>query len=120
MRVADCNWMELERYLETDDRIVLPLGSVEQHGYHLPLDVDMRLSTAVCHGAGQAAAGERDGRKQIAHGFADGQQRSLRQPPTEKTTRDGPHERKDHSFAQDATEQLAPAHPRYCLDSRYS
>ena len=52
---------------------------------------------------GQAASGESDGRKQIAHGFADSQQRGLRQRPTEKTTRDGTHERKDHSFAQDET-----------------
>ena len=33
MRVADLNWMQLEAYLERDDRIVLPLGSTEQHAY---------------------------------------------------------------------------------------
>ena len=33
MRVQDLNWMQLERYLERDDRIVLPLGSTEQHAY---------------------------------------------------------------------------------------
>ena len=31
MRVVDLNWMQLERYLENDDRIVLPLGCTEQH-----------------------------------------------------------------------------------------
>jgi creatinine amidohydrolase len=46
MRVVDMNWMQLERYLETDDRIVLPLGSVEQHGY-LSLGVDAILSERV-------------------------------------------------------------------------
>jgi creatinine amidohydrolase len=46
MRVADCNWMDLERYLERDDRIVLPLGSVEQHGY-LSLGVDAILAERV-------------------------------------------------------------------------
>ena len=46
MRVADCNWMQIERYLEHDDRIVLPLGSVEQHGY-LSLAVDAILSERV-------------------------------------------------------------------------
>ena len=46
MRVADCNWMQLERYLERDDRIVLPLGSVEQHGY-LSLGVDAILAERV-------------------------------------------------------------------------
>jgi creatinine amidohydrolase len=46
MRVQDCNWMQLEEYLERDDRIVLPLGSVEQHAY-LSLAVDVILSERV-------------------------------------------------------------------------
>jgi creatinine amidohydrolase len=46
MRVQDCNWMQLEEYLRADDRIVLPFGSVEQHGY-LSLGVDMILSERV-------------------------------------------------------------------------
>src|SRR5439155_25032477 len=46
VRVADCNWMQLERYLEGDDRIVVPLGSVEQHAY-LSLAVDAILSERV-------------------------------------------------------------------------
>src|SRR5438270_14082553 len=33
MRVHDCNWQMLEAYLAHDDRIVLPIGSTEQHGY---------------------------------------------------------------------------------------
>src|ERR1700704_2871309 len=46
MRGQDCNWMQLEEYLRADDRIVLPLGSIEQHGY-LSLGVDMILSERV-------------------------------------------------------------------------
>lgn len=46
MRAFDVNWMDVERYLERDDRIVLPLGSVEQHGY-LSLGVDAVLSERV-------------------------------------------------------------------------
>jgi creatinine amidohydrolase len=46
MRVQDRNWMQLEEYLRADDRIVLPLGSIEQHGY-LSLGVDMILSERV-------------------------------------------------------------------------
>jgi creatinine amidohydrolase len=38
--------MQLEEYLRGDDRIVLPLGSVEQHGY-LSLAVDMILAERV-------------------------------------------------------------------------
>jgi creatinine amidohydrolase len=46
MRIADLNWMQVEHYLEHDDRIVLPLGSVEQHAY-LSLAVDAILSERV-------------------------------------------------------------------------
>jgi creatinine amidohydrolase len=31
MRVADLNWMQLEKLLESEDRAVLPVGSTEQH-----------------------------------------------------------------------------------------
>ena len=46
MRVADCNWMQLERYLQDDDRIVLPLGSTEQHAF-LSLATDSILAERV-------------------------------------------------------------------------
>jgi creatinine amidohydrolase len=46
MRIEDCNWMAVEQYLERDDRLVVPLGSIEQHGY-LSLGVDRILSERV-------------------------------------------------------------------------
>ena len=46
MRLHDMNWMQVEEYLRTDDRVVLPLGSTEQHGY-LSLGVDVILSERV-------------------------------------------------------------------------
>jgi creatinine amidohydrolase len=46
MKVYDCNWMQLEDYLERDDRIVLPLGSTEQHAY-LSLGTDNILAERV-------------------------------------------------------------------------
>ena len=46
MRVRDCNWMQLEEYLGRDDRIVLPLGSTEQHAY-LSLGTDSILAERV-------------------------------------------------------------------------
>jgi creatinine amidohydrolase len=39
MRIRDMNWMQLEEYLAGDDRIVLPVGSTEQHAY-LSLETD--------------------------------------------------------------------------------
>ena len=46
MRVRDLNWLQLEAYLERDDRIVLPLGSTEQHAY-LSLETDNVLAERV-------------------------------------------------------------------------
>jgi creatinine amidohydrolase len=46
MRIFDRTWMQIEEYLRSDDRIVLPLGSTEQHGY-LSLGVDTILSERV-------------------------------------------------------------------------
>jgi creatinine amidohydrolase len=46
MRIHDLNWMQLERYLDGDDRIVLPLGSTEQHAY-LSLGTDTILSERI-------------------------------------------------------------------------
>lgn len=46
MRIRDLNWMQLEDYLARDDRIVLPLGSTEQHGY-LSLETDNILAERV-------------------------------------------------------------------------
>lgn len=46
MRVADVNWMQIESWLEEDDRAVLPLGSVEQHAF-LSLATDAILAERV-------------------------------------------------------------------------
>lgn len=46
MRVYDTNWMQIADYLEHDDRIVLPVGSTEQHGY-LSLGTDAILAERV-------------------------------------------------------------------------
>ena len=43
MRIRDLNWMQLEEYLEHDNRIVLPVGSTEQHAY-LSLGTDNILA----------------------------------------------------------------------------
>ena len=46
MRIADMNWMQVEKYLQNDNRCVLPVGSVEQHA-QLSLCVDAVLSERV-------------------------------------------------------------------------
>lgn len=44
-------WPEVKEAIEAERVAVLPVGSTEQHGYHLPQDVDTRLATAVAHAA---------------------------------------------------------------------
>jgi creatinine amidohydrolase len=46
VRIAGLNWMQVEEYLGRDDRIVLPVGSTEQHAY-LSLAVDVILAERV-------------------------------------------------------------------------
>ena len=46
MRIGDLNWMQVEEYLARDDRVVLPIGSTEQHGY-LSLATDAILAERV-------------------------------------------------------------------------
>ena len=43
MRFRDLNWMQVEEYLAGDDRVVLPVGSTEQHAY-LSLETDNILA----------------------------------------------------------------------------
>jgi len=46
VRVFDANWMQIEEYLSRDDRIAVPIGSTEQHGY-LSLGTDAILAERV-------------------------------------------------------------------------
>ena len=52
VRIADMNWMQVEEYLQHDDRAVLPLGSTEQHS-HLRLTVDCILPERVAADAAE-------------------------------------------------------------------
>jgi creatinine amidohydrolase len=46
VRVRELNWFQLEAFLQGDDRIVLPIGSTEQHAY-LSLETDNILAERV-------------------------------------------------------------------------
>ena len=50
MRLEDLNWMDVERYLEQDDRLILILGACEQHGY-LSLLTDIKIPQALADSA---------------------------------------------------------------------
>lgn len=45
-------WPEINEAVRQEKVVVLPVGSTEQHGYHLPLDVDAKLAASVALAAG--------------------------------------------------------------------
>ncbi len=50
MRLEDMNWMDVESYLQQDDRLMLVIGACEQHGY-LSLLTDVRIPLALADAA---------------------------------------------------------------------
>lgn len=52
MRIEDLNWMDVENYLQQEDRLMLVLGSCEQHGY-LSLLSDVKIPLALADAASQ-------------------------------------------------------------------
>jgi creatinine amidohydrolase len=48
-------WAEMNDAIAMDKVILLPTGSTEQHGRHLPLDVDVFLAESVCLEVGRRA-----------------------------------------------------------------
>jgi creatinine amidohydrolase len=52
VKVSQANWQQIEEYLRSDDRAVLPLGSTEQHA-QLSLSVDSILSEKVATDAAE-------------------------------------------------------------------
>ncbi|MDE0899036.1 MAG: creatininase family protein [Longimicrobiales bacterium] len=50
MKISKMNWQQVESYLETDDRCVLPLGSTEQHAF-ISLATDSILAERVASAA---------------------------------------------------------------------
>lgn len=52
MRLSDLNWFDVQSYLKNDDRIILVIGSCEQHGY-LSLLTDVKIPLALADAASQ-------------------------------------------------------------------
>lgn len=49
-------WPEMNEAIALQKVVILPTGSTEQHGRHLPLDVDVFLTESVCLEVGRRAA----------------------------------------------------------------
>jgi creatinine amidohydrolase len=52
MRIEELNWMDVEKYLLQDDRLMLVVGATEQHGY-LSLATDNNIPLAMADAASQ-------------------------------------------------------------------
>src|SRR5687768_1891375 len=52
MKLSSMNWMQVEAYLRSDDRVVLPLGTTQQHAY-LSLATDAYLAVRIAEDAAQ-------------------------------------------------------------------
>jgi creatinine amidohydrolase/Fe(II)-dependent formamide hydrolase-like protein len=53
MRLVDMTWMEVEEQLKSDRSIIMPIGSVEQHGPLGLMGTDAMCAEAVAESAGQ-------------------------------------------------------------------
>lgn len=52
MRIEDLNWMDVETYIQHDDRLILVIGACEQHAY-LSLLADVKIPLALADAASQ-------------------------------------------------------------------
>jgi creatinine amidohydrolase len=50
MNLGEMNWMEVEQYLNTDDREMVVIGATEQHGY-IELDADVKIPLKLAEAA---------------------------------------------------------------------
>ncbi len=52
IRLQELSWQDVTDYLQTDNRIIIPVGSTEQHGRFAPLGTDTYVATALAEDAG--------------------------------------------------------------------
>jgi creatinine amidohydrolase len=50
-RYRKLSWPEIDAAVEEEMMVVIPVGSTEDHGHHLPLDVDQVLPETICETA---------------------------------------------------------------------
>ncbi len=62
-------WPEINEAVAMNKVVILPVGSTEQHGPHLPLDVDAKLSSAVVYEAARRAPAEMLVLPPVAYGY---------------------------------------------------
>lgn len=64
-------WPEIKEVVKQQPVVVLPVGSVEDHGRHLPLDVDNFLIGSICEEAARRMDGEMLLLPPVSYGFEE-------------------------------------------------
>ncbi len=63
-------WPEVRRAASEDFVPIVPIGTLEDHGHHLPIDTDVTLVEAICRGAAERLPDEGVLLPVIAHGYS--------------------------------------------------
>jgi creatinine amidohydrolase len=68
-RYEKLTWPEINDAVDLGKVCIVPCGSVEQHGHHLPLDVDIVCPTEIARGAGREVADKVLVLPTVPHGY---------------------------------------------------
>ena len=68
-RYEALTWPEINDAVAMNKVVILPVGSTEQHGHHLPLDVDAKLSAAVVYEAARRSPADMLVLPPVAYGY---------------------------------------------------
>lgn len=49
VKLSEMMWREVKQYLQNNSSILVPIGSTEQHGLHLPIGTDTIITEKVCY-----------------------------------------------------------------------
>jgi creatinine amidohydrolase len=66
IRLDQMSWPEVKEALKQPHAVILPIGSTEEHGAHLPLNVDAACATYISEHAAQKVVSETDIRVLVA------------------------------------------------------
>lgn len=69
-RYAEMNWPECNEAVKQGRVAVLPVATYEDHGYHLPIDVDVVLATEICERAVARMPAEAVLIPAVTHGYS--------------------------------------------------
>ena len=68
-RYEKLTWPEINQAIKAQKVVVVPVGSIEQHGPHLPLDVDVVCPTGIAQAAARQASDEMLIMPTLIHGY---------------------------------------------------